>query len=219
MIYVIDRHNRDAFGPQLEDMFRVRHRIYVGRRGWKALARPDGRDIDQFDTDDTIYYLGLTAEGAVTSGLRLNPTTKPHLINTVFPHAVTFGRIPVDDHIYEITRYFVVSERLPRNGRRHAAGELIAAMLEHGLAIGLTHISLLCDAFFMNTMLEMRWKVRSLGLPTAYDEGTCIAVLFEVSKEAIANTRETRGIEGPVFAYLPRPPAQFANDNERSVAV
>jgi acyl-homoserine lactone synthase len=219
LIYVIDRFNRSAFDAQLEDMFRERYKIYVGRRGWKALQRADRRDIDEFDTDDTIYFLGLTPDGAVTSGLRLNPTTKPHLISTHFAHAVTFDRIPVDERIYEITRYFVVPSRLPRDRRRHTAGELITAMLEYGLAIGLTHISLLCDAFFMNTMLEMRWKVRSLGLPTPYDEGTCIAVIFEVSQEQIANTRDTRGIEGPVFTYQAHPPIPSVNDAKRSVAV
>jgi acyl-homoserine lactone synthase len=215
VIHVIDRHNRHAFEAQLEDMYRVRHRIYAARRGWKAIRKPDGRDIDQFDTEDTIYFLGLDDSGVVTSGLRLNPTTKPHLINTLFPHAVTFGPIPVGDDIYEITRYFVVPDRLPRNvRRRRAGGELITAMLEYGLAIGLSHISLLCDAFFMTTMLEMRWKVRSLGLPTPYDEGTCIAVLFPVSEEAIANTRETRNIEGPVYVYRAFPPCP--SDRARS---
>lgn len=216
MIHVIDRHNRKAFERQLEDMYLVRYQIYVGRRGWKALERSDGRDIDQFDTEDTVYFLGLNESGRVTSGLRLNPTTKPHLINTLFPHAVTFERIPVGDDIYEITRYFVVPERLPRDARRRAAGELITAMLEHGLAMGLTHISLLCDAFFMSTMLEMRWKMRSLGLPTVYPEGTCIAVLFEVSGEAIANTRETRGIEGQVYVYRAQPPKPYFNGGGRS---
>lgn len=216
MIYVIDRHNRTAFERQLEDMYRVRYKIYVGRRRWKALERPDQREVDQFDTQDTVYFLGLDEAGAVTSGLRLNPTTKPHLISTVFPHAVTFEPIPVGDHIYEITRYFVVPERLPRDARRRAAGELITAMLEHGLTMGLTHISLLCDAFFMSTMLEMRWKVRSLGLPTPYPEGTCIAVLFEVSEQAIANTRATRGVEGPVYVYGARPPAPAFRGNGRS---
>lgn len=216
MIHVIDRCNRSAFERQLEEMYRLRYQIYVGRRGWKALQRPDGRDKDQFDTEDTVYFLGLNESGAVTSGLRLNPTTKPHLINTIFPHAVTFEPVPVGDHIYEITRYFVVPERLARNARRRAAGELITAMLEHGLTMGLTHISLLCDAFFMSTMLEMRWKVRSLGLPTPYPEGTCIAVLFEVSDEAIANTRETRGVQGPVYVYRAQPLAPYLNGSRRS---
>jgi acyl-homoserine lactone synthase len=216
VIHVIDRCNRSAFERQLEEMYRLRYQIYVGRRGWKALQRPDGRDKDQFDTEDTVYFLGLDESGAVTSGLRLNPTTKPHLINTIFPHAVTFEPVPVGDHIYEITRYFVVPERLARDARRRAAGELITAMLEHGLTMGLTHISLLCDAFFMSTMLEMRWKVRSLGLPTPYPEGTCVAVLFEVSEEAIANTRETRGVQGPVYVYRAQPLAPYRNGSRRS---
>ena len=180
MIYLIDRRNRAAFSHQLDEMFRIRHDIYVRRRGWKALARPDGREIDQFDTDDAVYLLGLDEAGHVTSGLRLVPTTKPHLIRDVFPHAVTWGRIPSDEHIYEFTRYFIVGGKIGMRGKRRAAGELLCAMFEYGIAAGLTHISLLCDTFFLPHMLECNWKVHPLGLPTPYDEGTCIAVLFEV---------------------------------------
>jgi len=214
MIYVVDSTNRDAYQAQLEEMYRIRHDIYVGRRGWKALAKPDGRDVDQFDTEDTVYLLGLDEYGHVTSGLRLNPTIEPHLIDTVFPHAVTFGEIPVDERIYEFTRYFVVPERVDRMKRRQAAGELLVAMFEYGLAQGLTHISLLCDSFFLNTALEMRWKVQPLGLPTPYDEGTCIAILFEVSHRVADSTREVRGVNGPVLAFAPLPPPYAANDNE-----
>ena len=95
MIYLIDHGNRPAYLKQLEEMFRIRHDIYGGQRGWTALANPDGRDVDQYDTEDTIYLLGLDQMGRVYSGLRLNPTTGPHLINTVFPHAVSFEPIPV----------------------------------------------------------------------------------------------------------------------------
>src|SRR5438045_7867393 len=87
-------------------------------------------------------------------------------------------------------------------------------MFEYGLAIGLTHISLLCDSFFLNTALEMKWKVRPLGLPTKYDEGTCIAILFEVSHDVADSTREVRGVCGPVLTYLPSPPPYAANDNQ-----
>lgn len=213
MIYVIDNANRAAYRSQIEEMFRLRHDIYVGRRGWAALERPDGRDVDQFDTEETIYLLGLDEFGRVFSGLRLNPTTGPHLINTLFPHAVTFEPIPVDDEIYEFTRYFVVTERVDRMKRRQAAGELLVAMFEYGLAIGLTHISLLCDSFFLNTALEMKWQVKPLGLPTKYDEGTCIAILFDVSHDVADSTREVRGVYGPVLAYEPAPPPFAANDN------
>jgi acyl-homoserine lactone synthase len=214
MIYVIDKNNRDAFAEQLEEMYRIRHDIYVGRRGWKALAKPDGRDIDQFDTEDTVYLLGLDDKGRVLSGLRLNPTTGPHLIRDVFPHAVTFADIPVSETIYEFTRYFVVPERVDRMKRRFAAGELLVAMFEYGISMGLSHFSLLCDAFFISTALEMRWKVKPLGLPTPYDEGTCIAILFDVSYAAADSTRDVRGVKGPVLTHSPIPPPYVANDND-----
>ncbi|HEX3810299.1 MAG TPA: acyl-homoserine-lactone synthase [Rhizomicrobium sp.] len=218
MIYVVDKNNREAFDVQLEDMFRIRHDIYVGRRGWKALESPDGRDVDQFDTEDTVYLLGIDALGRVTSGLRLNPTVGPHLIKTLFSHTVTFGRVPVGERIYEFTRYFVVPGRVPRLQRRQAAGELLVAMFEYALAAGLSHISLLCDAFFMSTILEMGLKVRPLGMPTPYDEGTCIAVLFDVGEENVQSTRNSRGIGYTVLAQSPVPPPFEANDNEIVVA-
>jgi acyl-homoserine lactone synthase len=213
MIYVVDKNNRSAFSEQLEEMFRIRHDIYVGRRGWKALAKPDGRDIDQFDAEDTVYLLGLDCDGRVQSGLRLNPTKGPHLIRDVFPHAVTFAEIPTGDSIFEFTRYFVVPERVGRMKRRYAAGELLVAMFEYGLFLGLTQISLLCDAFFVSTALEMRWKVKPLGLPIPYDEGTCIAIIFDVNYAAADSTRDVRGVKGPVLSHSLFPPRRAANDN------
>lgn len=207
MIYVIDRHNRRAFHAQIEEMYRLRHEIYVGRRGWKALEKPDGRDVDQFDMDSTVYILGIDDNGHVTAGLRLNPTTGPHLIRDVFPHAVTEEPIPVGETIYEFTRWFVVKERVSAEENRRVAGELLVAMLEYGKSIGLTHISLCCDSFFWKTMQEMRWDVRRLGPVTRYPEGKAIAVLFDVSDRMIANTREVREVSGPVWRYALSAPA------------
>ena len=207
MIYVIDKHNRRAFHSQIEEMFRLRHDIYVGRRGWKALEKPDGRDVDQFDTDSTVYILGIDDSGNVTAGLRLNPTTGPHLIRDIFPHAVTEEPIPVGNSIYEFTRWFVVKERISPEENRRVAGELLVAMLEYGKSIGLTHISLCCDSFFWKTMQEMRWDVRRLGPVTRYPEGKAIAVLFDVSDRMIANTREVRDVSGSVWRYALLPPA------------
>jgi acyl-homoserine lactone synthase len=218
MIYLIDRRNRAAFSQQLEEMFRIRHDIYVNRRGWKALCREDGREIDQFDTEDAVYLLGLNELGRVTSGLRLVPTTRPHLIREVFPHAVTWGRIPSDEKIYEFTRYFIVGDKSGTLRKRRAAGELLCAMFEYGLSAGLTHFSLLCDTFFLPHMLECKWKVRPLGLPTPYEEGTCIAVLFEVSEAAIEGTREARGVRAGRQLVFSNGPPPYGISDFRQVA-
>jgi acyl-homoserine lactone synthase len=205
MIYVIDNRNRKGFQPELEQMFRLRHDIYVGRRGWKALEKADGRDVDQFDTNATVYLLSIDNAGSVTGGLRLNPTTGPHLIRDIFPHTVAGEEIPVGEHIYEFTRWFVVKERVSAEENRRVAGELLVAMLEYGQHIGLTHISLCCDSFFWKTMQETRWDVRRLGPVTRYPEGKCISVLFDVSDRMVANTRQIRGVRGTVWVYAPAP--------------
>jgi acyl-homoserine lactone synthase len=205
MIYVIDRHNRKGFHAQLEDMYRIRHDIYVGRRRWKALQRPDGRDVDQFDTEQTIYLLGIDDQGRVTAGLRLNPTTGPHLIRDVFPHTVTDGPIPTGKHIFEFTRWFVAKDRVTPEEYRRVAGELLVAMLEYGMSISLTHISLCCDSFFLKTMQETRWDFRRLGPITRYPEGKCVSVLFDVSERMIANTREVRDVRDSVWCHAAAP--------------
>lgn len=205
MIYAIDRDNRHLYTDQIEEMFRLRYRLYVEGRGWKALTRPDKREVDKFDTVDATYLLGIDDIGHVTGGLRLVPTIGPHLIRDVFPHAVQWGRIPSGEAIYELTRCFVVPETAPDQAtRRRAAGEFYCAMFEYGLAIGLTHISLLCDTFFLPHMLECGWHARPLGPPTPYDEGECIAVLFEVSEKTLERTRSIRNVrKGPYLATRP----------------
>jgi acyl-homoserine lactone synthase len=218
MIFLVDRSNRAAFSAQIEEMHRHRHEIYVNRRGWTALQRDDGLEIDQFDTDDAVYLMGVDSQGCVNSALRLMPTTGPHLLRDVFSHTITWGRVPVSDRIYEFTRYFIVREHKHEFGRRHAAGKLLCAMFEFGLAKGLTHISFLCDTFFLPTILELGWKTRPLGLPTPYDEGTCVALVFEVSQAGLASTRAARNVAGPVLVYSPTPPPNAFPDLQRVAA-
>lgn len=205
MIFVVDRRNREAFSGQLEALFRLRHKIYVEQRGWRALARPDSREVDQFDTEDAVYLLGLDDQGQITAGLRLLPSLKPHLMRDVFPHLAMWGGVPRDPRIYEATRCFVVEAR-PGERSKHAAGEIFCAAFEYGLSNGLTHISLVCDAFFIPMMLENGWGIRPLGLPIRYDEGTCIAVLIEVSARSVLSTRAQRQMAPNPLVFSPTPP-------------
>lgn len=215
MIYVVDRRNRDAYGPQLEEMFRIRHRIYVDGRKWTALARADGREIDAYDGGNAVYLLGLDDAGRVTGGLRLVPTTGPHLMRDVFAHAVIWGPLPGNPRVYEFTRYFLTEEPDAKANRRRESGKLLSAMFEYGLAARLTQFSLVCDTFFMPTMLELGWKVRPLGIPVTYDEGTCIAVTFEITEAVLLSTRAARGVAGPCLTFSPAPPPEAIGDATR----
>ncbi|HEY0107506.1 MAG TPA: acyl-homoserine-lactone synthase [Rhizomicrobium sp.] len=213
MLYLVDRRNREEFLPQLEEMFRIRHAIYVEGRGWRAIARADGREIDQFDTEDASYLLGLNEQGGVTSGVRLLPTTGPHLMRDVFAHTVTWGRVPCDARVFEMTRYFVWGD-VRGDARRQAVREVFCGIVEYALAHRLSHISVVCDTFFVPRLLEAGWKLHHLGLPTDYPEGVCAAVLLEVTPQRLAEMRARLGASGPAltFSAFPPPNAEGRDD-------
>ncbi|MBP6013266.1 MAG: GNAT family N-acetyltransferase [Alphaproteobacteria bacterium] len=192
MLHLIDSTNRDTPRSQrlLEASYRVRHDEYVHGRGWKALEKPDGREVDQFDTVDASYLLWADDE-EVLGGARLIPTDRPHLMSDVFPHLVTLGALPRVSNVWELTRLFSTRKGESSACRRRVTGDVFAAMFEFAIAYDLEAISIVCDAFFVTRFLGMGLEVRPLGLPTAYDEGTCIAVLLP------ANLKQLRIARGP----------------------
>ena len=45
-----------------EDLFRLRHEIYIVRRKWGALRHEGGLEKDSYDNSDAIYLIGLSAK-------------------------------------------------------------------------------------------------------------------------------------------------------------
>ena len=68
----------------LDEAMRLRHKVFVEEKGWSRLRRPDGRDIDEFDTPATVYHVAVV-NGEVAGTQRFNPTMGPHLLSEVHP--------------------------------------------------------------------------------------------------------------------------------------
>ncbi len=192
MLHLIDSTNRDLPQNQelLEASYRIRHHEYVDGRGWKGLARPDGREIDQFDNADATYLLWADRT-EVLGGARLIPTHKPHLMSHVFPHIVTLDKLPRTPRVWELTRLFSTRLGASQVKRGRVTGDVFAAMFELALAYELDAISIVCDTFFVTRFLGMGLEVTPLGVPTPYPEGVCIAVLLP------ANQKQLRIARGP----------------------
>ena len=93
-VHVINDANRHLYERELDEHHQIRHRIYVEELQCRGLKpRADKREYDQFDMDETVYVLALE-EGRVVGGLRLVPTTGPHLIADVFPHFASMQGVP-----------------------------------------------------------------------------------------------------------------------------
>ncbi len=197
-IHIVDWSARAAYKDYLDKYFRIRHEIYVEGRGWKAIARPIGMEIDAFDTEDAIYLLGIDAQSNIVGGSRLVPTPKPHLLADVFPMLAP-GGIPRGGDIFEWTRFFVAPQLQDAGKPSHAAGIVLCGLLETCLKLRISKLSVVCEAFWPERLLALDWKIAVLGDVLDHFDGPIVGLLIEVTPQALASTRRAYRIEQSVL--------------------
>lgn len=210
-VHVITSANRHLYERELDEHHQIRHRIYIEELHWNGLkARSDKREYDQYDMAETVYLLGLE-EGRVVAGLRLVPTTGPNLINDVFSRFASVRGVPNRPDVAEWTRIFVVPERREEHGTSKTRSTLTASMLDYALQEGISGISVLMNTFWLPKCLQYGWRARPLGLPDVHDDEWLIALLIDVTPEALASIRSVRGLDhrsvlvrrGPYRPFIP----------------
>lgn len=207
-VHAVDATNRDRYAQFVEQHYRIRHDIYVGERRWMELARPDGRDVDQFDTDDATYLLGIEPGRGVVAGSRLVPTMKPHLMSEVFPELAKVRGLPRAPDVMEWTRIFVVPSRREDGRLCKSAGVMYCAILEFCLAQAIRQLSVVCEAYWIPRFSGLGWNPRSLGLPIERDGMSIVGVTLDVTEAALAQTRAMYAIAPGVLAGGARAPAR-----------
>jgi acyl-homoserine lactone synthase len=107
---------------------------------------------------------------------------------------VTFASLPRSPCVWEITRFFSVSDPSGEIRRNTVIGDILCGMFEMGLEYKLKAISVVCDTFFLPRFIEQNIKATPLGLPTPYDEGTCISCVLPVNRHQLTAARAARGV-------------------------
>jgi acyl-homoserine lactone synthase len=198
-VHVIRHDNRHLYSDILEDYFRLRHQIYVVERKWAALDRPDKREIDQFDTDETVYLLGLEGRNII-AGMRLVPTTAPTLLSELFPKLSLSGPIHRPD-VYELSRIFVVPRRRGEHAGPRAEAVIQAAAMEYGVSIGLSAFTIVLESWWLPRLLDQGWVARPLGLPIDIDSMSTVAVKVDVNEQAWTEICLRRSVPGPILVW------------------
>ena len=93
MIHIVTSDNLYLFKDEMEQAYRLRHRIFVEEMKWSDLAKPDGREIDQFDDEHAVHML-YVENGKVLGYQRMLPTTRPHLLSELSLRGREAGRKP-----------------------------------------------------------------------------------------------------------------------------
>lgn len=208
MIYIVDSLNKSEHQPLLDDMFRLRKRVFHDRLGWDVEIR-EGREIDAFDDLDPAHVISVDDRGRVVGCMRLLQTTGPHMLADVFS-CILDGEPPLRSAtLWEATRFCVDTARLGRgrgpNTISHVTSEVMIGAFEYGMAAGITDAVAVIDPV-MDRVLKRSGNAPHgyLGSPKPMGKVTALAALMDVSQERIDSIRDFAGIRHDVFAAQSR---------------
>lgn len=203
MVDIVTHENRSLYTEALDEMFRLRYQVAVNEMGWPLPNAKDGYDIDEFDTEDSIYLLEYADDGRMVACARLNPTTKPNLLSEIFPNYCDFGTIPKDEKIYEYSRYMVTKQGLSQAEFIKARANITLAVNEFCLAYGINQVTLL--TYMKNYPIAAHiWDTMPLGTPQIYaGDGTqYIAAICTLTEEGLERSRKYAGVTDKVASMV-----------------
>jgi acyl-homoserine lactone synthase len=198
-IHVVGRDNRHLYESYFDPYFRLRHDIYVKQRKWMALDRPDGREIDQFDTEEAVYLFCID-RGQLIGAMRAVPTLAPTLLSEIFPYLNIRGPICRSD-VYELSRVFVIPERRGEHAGPRVETLLLTAIMEYGISTGLTGFSIVLESWWLPRFERYGWKARPLGLPHMMDGMSVLAVLVDCDEATWTSLCSQTGLTRPTLTW------------------
>jgi acyl-homoserine lactone synthase len=204
MIITIDRSNRHDYASELDDAYRLRHRIFVEDAGWEALRRPDRRERDRFDDEHAVEML-LFDGGRLIGYQRLLPTTRPYLLTEIYPQLCD-GEPPAGDHIYEWTRFAVDKPyRGDGTGLGKVGAELVLSYVEWGLANGVRAVVVELPPIQMLKFAQCHFMAHPLVVDHCHGSGRVRGVLCNRRNTGLGWLEMDRGMLGRVSQYLGAP--------------
>ncbi len=195
MIRIVTKSSRHLYENELNEMYKMRARAAVNEMGWNIKIDSEGRDIDQFDFDDTVYIIYFNSDGSVGGCARLNPTIRPHLMSEIFPNMCLSG-VPTGDKIYTFSRYLI--ERAGKTRREYTKTWLHIgqAVNEYCLINSITKVSWLAQTSLYKIGLSL-WKTKPLGLPEYFpdDEKEYTAAISDMTLEGLSKVKRLTKID------------------------
>ncbi|MBL8537307.1 MAG: hypothetical protein JNM59_07865 [Hyphomonadaceae bacterium] len=201
MLHLVTADNRELYRAELLEMHRQRKAIFVDDLGWPLECDGDV-ECDAFDTLGALYLLALEEGETLGGSARLLPSTQPHLLGAVFPELCEEG-VPIDDTIWEATRFCPAPGIAVPERRRALLGKIIAGILEAGLLFGMTQVTFVASAALKPLALAAGWSVRPLGASRRYGRERISAFVADVDAAGLRRVRERYGLHAPLLRYLP----------------
>lgn len=161
MIHILEGLGGEGEQPLLESMFEARKRLFIDLLDWDLEVVDERFEIDRFDDAYATYLIAVDAAERHRASMRLLPSTRPHLLGSMFERLCT-GGVPIGPDIFEITRLCLPASELASERKRLRNG-LIRAMVDYALANGIRSFTGVVTARFREQILTMGWDAEALG--------------------------------------------------------
>ncbi len=196
MIVVVQEYNAREHADLLDQMFRLRAKVFAGRLKWDVSVI-DGWERDRFDELAPVYLIHTDAAGREVRGsLRLLPTTGPTLLADFFSDTLPDAALLSAPTIWECTRFCIDEDILRHREQIVASRELISGLGSVALTAGIESILGNFDARMLRLYRRIGCEVEVLGSTHRYGEPVYLG-MFPVSQPILAE----------VNARLPGPPS------------
>jgi acyl-homoserine lactone synthase len=162
-------------------MFEARKRVFVDLLKWDVPVLEGRYEVDQFDDEHARYIIVSSRRGDHLASARLLPTTRPHILDTLFPDLVA-GEPPRGPDILEITR-FCLERGCDAAERRSARNRLVSALVVFAIGNGVRTFTGVAEQAWLQQVLGFGWKCRPLGLPRLVSGSMTGALRIDINEE------------------------------------
>lgn len=184
MLLLIDHRNRATEHEAIRSMFEARKRVFIDLLKWDLPALAGRYELDQFDDADATYLIVTDENGGHLASARLLLTTRPALLDTLFPGLVA-GEIPHGDDILEITR-FCLSPGIGAHRRRIARNALLVGLAEFALENDVSAYTGVAELGWFRQIQTFGWDCRALGEPVLHSGQALTGLRIDIDESTVA---------------------------------
>jgi acyl homoserine lactone synthase len=201
MILLVTPDRYGDFTDALAAMHQLRHRVFKARLRWEV-ETAGSMEVDKYDALRPHYLLLWGTRDRLLGCVRFLPGNGPTMLRDTFPALLPQGGLSLDDNVWESSRFALdFHGDLPKAAAGLAAPtyELLAGMVEFGLARGLSKILTVTDVRMERILRRATWPLERVAPPQAIGVTKAVAGYLEVSLEALARLRSAGGFSAPVL--------------------
>ena len=202
-IKLIDAGARIRFSKHLIEMHHDRKRVFIDQLGWQLPTVGSWLEVDEFDNEYTVYLIACSGhDERHLASVRLLPTTRPHMLNTIFRGLSDGGPVTGED-VWESSRFTIAPVGMRGTEIMRLSQYLALAHVEFALLNGIRRYTMIGETHRVATVVAMGWAVRPLCLPTECGGNKIVSLEVSIDEDTLLKMRRRFGIDHPVLAVSP----------------